>query len=122
MSFYGGMVGIVESCGESYTIQRRELGVFIDGDYREDLTVTELTATGTFQPVKESDKRSLPELYHSEAIFSFHTTTQLKTPQEKNDFDPDRVSIGGELFQVVGETDWGNVGGFYVYLLVRLAV
>ena len=121
MSFFGGMGGIVESCGESYEVHRRSVGVFVDGDYREDMTVQKLTAEGTFQPAKQSDKRSLPELYHSEAIFSFHTTCKLKTPREKSEFDPDSICVGSELYQVVGETDWGNVGGFYDYLLVRLA-
>ncbi len=96
------------------TLQGRRPGGAYDDDGR-----WQETAAGTFsfeasvQPLSPRELKSLPEGRRASANFRLYTDYALRTVDDKNAKNPDRVIIidragFNRMYEVISVEDWGN--------------
>jgi len=76
------------------------------------------------QPVTGMDLQALPEGHHATNLRKLYTTAALYTRSPSN--DPDLVTIGGELWEVLTVETWeafglGSGGDHYKAIVARQA-
>lgn len=101
----------------TYSVSRRASGSFTQGRYTPG-TLALLTITASVQPVRGRDLRVLPEGQRAEDTRVVYTTTELRTRTDST--EPDRVSIGGEPFNVFRVEKWDAFGTTHYRAFVAL--
>lgn len=84
---------------------QRPTGAY-DGNGRwAESSVSEFTIQASVQPLTPKELESLEEGRRTRDAFKLYSDTALRTLKEQN---PDRVVLGGNLFEVVSRADWQN--------------
>lgn len=114
MSLLGAIASL--STG-SYTRTRYAAGTTVDGLYTAGAAST-ATIDASVQPVRGAELQSLPEGRHADDSRVVYTESELRVSPV-----PDRVTIGGEAFEVFKVEPWTAHGVTYYRALVsRLVV
>lgn len=64
--------------------------------------------TSSVQPMSGKEKLSLPEGVREKTIYKLYTSFALRTASEKNKTKADRVTVFGDLFEVIKVDTWQN--------------
>lgn len=88
---------VIDDWGSTYTVTRTTAGTPTDGVYANGTTST-LSIEASIQPVTGDVLKSLPEGQHVESTRVVYTTSELKS--NSAGYDPDRITIDGEVFEV----------------------
>lgn len=102
-----------------YTVTRTVAGSYAGGLYTPGST-SSFSIEASVQPVTGRDLKVLPEGHHSEEMVKIFTKTELKT--RSPGFDPDKVAIGGETYEVKNVQAWTAFGGKHYEVLAARQV
>lgn len=103
---------VLDLASGTYTVTRYSGagGYGSDGIFAAPATST-FTIEASVQPVRGRELQRLPEGLRSEEVRAIFTPTALRcaAPGQL----PDRISIGGESWQVEVVEDWSDLGNYY---------
>lgn len=102
---------------DTYALTRRSPSSYVDGRLQPS-TNTVLSFSASVQPAMGRDLQRLPEGMRTAEIRAIFTTFPLLTQGAGQ--DPDIVAIEGDAYEVQTVEAWGNVGGFYKALALKL--
>ncbi len=79
----------------------------------QETTAATFTFEASVQPLSAREMKSLPEGRKASASFRLYTDYPLRTVDDKNARNPDRVTIAdragfSRLYEVISVEDWGN--------------
>lgn len=111
---------IAELATGSYEITRTAAGTWSEttGEYTPGATTTE-TIDAVVVPASGEQLQRLPEGLRSSSSIAVYTAVALK-PAEANGAPGDRLTWGGQVFEVQVVKPWNEAGGFCEAVAVRI--
>jgi len=113
---------VISMCDQDFTIMRTKPGVWVNGRYHQDSEPELITGSGSVQPAAGEDLAMLPEGARSEEVVAIFTPCSLKIGKAEADGkeEPDKICIGGKVYEPQFESDWSTLGRFFKYVCVRV--
>jgi hypothetical protein len=75
---------------------------------------------GSFQPLKQSEQRLLPEGTRADGAAKIFTSTKLRTVEASESKKADRLWYDGVEYEVVVVDNWSSLGDYYRAVLARV--
>jgi hypothetical protein len=113
--------GVIDSLGQSGPIDvtRGSPGTWVNGRYVPGPT-SQLTLDAVVAPARARDLKRLPEGQRTEETKVVLTKEALHTAHAPDGSPADRISYGGETYEVVSVEDWSAVAGFWYVLAEKV--
>jgi hypothetical protein len=98
---------MISSFRKALTVTRYAAGSYVDGRWVEGVGST-FTIKASVQPLSDREMQLLPEARRNTETYNLFTDTQLRTAEQTQGKNADRVSIYGEMFEVLSVGHWQN--------------
>jgi len=111
MTLFGGIAGLaVDAMARPATRLRQIPGVYVNGQW-DDGATTSLAIRAVVQDPKEADIRQLPEGERTEAHATIWTRAELRTVDETNGTEADRViTEAGDTYKITRVSERTEAG------------
>lgn len=105
----------------TFQITPRTAGSYVNGRWTGEVAGTPYNITGTWQPATATEVMTLPEGRRERSVMRIYTATRLNgLVSDKN---PDRVTMGGQVYEVYSRESWQNgLLPHYKYLVTEVVV
>lgn len=80
-------------------------------------STSSVTAVASVQPLSSKELLLLPEGLRARGVRKVFTATRLLVQPM-----PDRFTYQSDLWEVIDERDWYDIGGYYRYLVARVTL
>lgn len=115
-----GLAAVIDSLGqqEVITVTQRAAGSYVNGEYAPGST-SDTDMDAVVFPAQHEDLKRLPGGRRTEDVLVLVTKAELRTAQAASN-DADRVTYGGQVFEVEKVEDFSAVAGYWHALAVRV--